>query len=125
MAGMHGVALPNGIAVHLGAVRPWLQSAGVSFVIGGGGELLQNVLWVAALMGIALVMPNTFELFVSYKPAFETRFAGAGDAIRPFGRRLQGLRWSPTRGWASAIATLLLLGLMALGRISEFLYFQF
>ena len=125
MAGEAGISLPNGIAAHLGPVRGALRAMGMTVTIGGGAALLENYIWMAALMGIALAMPNTFELFERYKPAFETRFVGAGDAIRPLNQRLHALRWRPTPVWAVTVALLTLLGLMSLGRISEFLYFQF
>jgi len=125
MTGMEGLSLPNGIAAPLRHFQPMLQSLGVTIVLGGGAGLVKNYLWIAALMSVALALPNTFELFERYKPAFETRFGGSGDAIRPFSQWLHALRWKPTPAWACAIALVTLLALMSLDRISEFLYFQF
>lgn len=70
-------------------------------------------LLIAFMLAIAFLAPNTQEIMHRAEPALEsvssrTRFAWA---LRPY--------------WAFGVGVVLALVLGSLGRVSEFLYFQF
>ena len=101
MAGLHGtVAAPGAFD----AERTDLA----------GGALVQLYVWIAAGLGIALIPPNTLELLRHWQPAIGMP-RGPGFA--------QG--FAMTRRWAFATAALAVAGVLGLGRVSEFLYWQF
>ena len=80
-----------------------------------GGPLLQLSVWIGVGLGLALVPPNALELLRSWQPALGMPPAAAS-------------RWPAfalTRGWACATAALAVAGVLGLGRVSEFLYWQF
>ena len=74
------------------------------------------------LVGLAIVWfaPNTYQILARYRP------------VLPFDRGLKEtkepgflFRWRPTPAWAYGMGVLATLGLLYLGRITEFLYFRF
>jgi alginate O-acetyltransferase complex protein AlgI len=122
MAGEHGVALPGMIMAKLGGAGAWLEHAGVASSLGGGAEFAKTWCWVAVAAWLAFLMPNTQEIMRKFRPALDFQSRPAASHTGWLGRRLQ---WRPTQGWAAATAVLLLAGLLALNRPSDFLYFQF
>jgi D-alanyl-lipoteichoic acid acyltransferase DltB (MBOAT superfamily) len=72
---------------------------------------------LASLLTIVWWAPNTQTWMARYEPALtEGRGRSEGPAW---------LRWRPTRGWALAMAVVLVWGLLGINQYSEFLYFQF
>jgi len=127
MIGLNGVSLPAAIGNRLGE---WLPGA-VTLEWSSGKNLVFSLIWIASLLGIAWVAPNTLQIFARYRPAL-----GFGAVVEPpsvavggDGRRtpIAGaqLNWHPSIRWALAIALLAVGGILALGRPSEFLYWQF
>jgi D-alanyl-lipoteichoic acid acyltransferase DltB (MBOAT superfamily) len=116
MAGLHGANLPSGLAVVLKPVQPVLQSLGVTFGNGSGTQFVQAWGWIAGLLSICFVMPNTQQLLARYEPAlgFSEKHA-----------RRSALQWAPSFAWAAAIAVVAFLGVSSITRVSEFLYWQF
>lgn len=115
MLGWNGISLPEALALRAGPAASWLAGAGVTFTPGGGREFVLNYLWVAVLMGLAFLAPNTQQIMGRFKPALDH------DA-QPGATRLA---WSARPLWALAMAVVLACGLLSLTRPSEFLYFQF
>ncbi len=115
MAGVNGVTLPDAIALHAGGVATWLAKLGVVFTPAGGHDFLMNFVWVAALLPVVFLAPNTQQIMQRFQPALNYR--AAGNRVR--------LTWSAQRRWAIAMAFVLACGLLSLTRPSEFLYFQF
>jgi len=115
MLGLNGVSLPEAVALRAGPLAQWLATAGVVFTPGGGREFLLNYLWVATLLALVFLAPNTQEIMQRFKPALNHR---------P-GPTLSRLAWAPQRRWVLAMAVVLACGLLSLTRPSEFLYFQF
>ena len=115
MAGLHGINLPSALAPALGHVQPVLNLLGVGYAETSGTEFVKTWLWIAALLGIALLTPNTQELMARYEPAL-------GFAPDPGRRRTQ---WAPTLAWATATGALGFAAVISITRVSTFLYWQF
>ena len=125
MAGLNGIALPNAIAVRLGATWDTLQGIGVSSYIGGGAQFIFTWLWIICLLPLALAMPNTQEFMERAEPALRPYRGRTADEIRPFARLQAAFRWQPSLRWAVIVGMLASAGILAMTRVSEFLYFQF
>jgi hypothetical protein len=125
MAGLNGVAIPNAIGVRLGPIGDVLQSQGVRFTIGGGAAFVATWMWIAFLLPIVVIWPNTQELLERYSPGLSQPTSERQAYIAPAVSLAQQLRWRPTPAWAGTIAMLSCAGVLALAEISEFLYFQF
>lgn len=115
MCGLNGVALPDAIGLRLGSAASWLRQAGVTFTPGGGREFVVNYLWIATLLPVVFLMPNTQQILRRFPPFLP-------DGGKTLG---SGLAWTPSRRWAVAMALVLAAGLLSLMKPSEFLYFQF
>ena len=59
MVGLHGVALPNAIAMRLGDAWTMLEALGFQTYLGGGSQFLWTWLWIGFLLPLTLIMPNT------------------------------------------------------------------
>ena len=70
--------------------------------------------WIAALLGIAWIMPNTQQFMARFEPALESVTAPNTQPIR-----------QPSIVWATAVGLVAVVALLNLTRVSEFLYFQF
>ena len=117
MAGLNGVALPASISAAVTNILPSVLLDRIEFAgLFAGTEVLTTFggtrLTLYFLLGFLIIwtMPNTQELFSE---------TGKG---RPLGKFL---RWQPTPAWAAWSGVLLAMSIMALQRVSEFLYFQF
>ncbi len=125
MLGIHGVALPTGLASHLAGLSPFLGKLGVEFSLSGGTNFVLTYVWVMGLSVIAFFLPNTQQFIgrlgqgsiPSHAVLESERFPVSGSDFM--------LAWRPSRIWAVATGVLLAGGLMTLSRVSEFLYFQF
>jgi D-alanyl-lipoteichoic acid acyltransferase DltB (MBOAT superfamily) len=118
MAGMHGVALPAAFADVLTPVRPFLDTAGVDYYLGGGRRFVETYVAVFAAGALVFFFPNTQEIMARYRPGLGAPIAAQNTApIR--------LNWRPSLVWATSMGILALAGFLALNRPSEFLYFQF
>ena len=115
MVGLHGVILPDAIAFRAGALAGWLTKIGVVFTPGGGREFMMTYVWVAALLPVVFLAPNSQQIMRRYKPALN-QVDEVGTAR---------LVWSANWRWGLAMGIVLACGLLSLIRPSEFLYFQF
>jgi alginate O-acetyltransferase complex protein AlgI len=115
MCGLQGVNLPDVIGQRAGAITPWLVDHGVTFTPGGGREFVMTFVWVAALLPIVFLTPNTQQIMKRFKPALESSESTGGF----------DLSWLANWRWAFAMSLVLALSLLSLTRPSEFLYFQF
>ncbi len=116
MAGLHGVVLPAHLGSLLGPVGRWLARAGVEFRFlptpDGAGER-----WVAALLLIAFLCPNTQQIMRHWRPALVVPTSHAIGLIRA--------SWSPNAAWTLGIAVLAAWATLNISERSVFLYFQF
>jgi alginate O-acetyltransferase complex protein AlgI len=124
MTGQNGVAIPAGLAFVLEPIHGLIAALGITFANDSGTEFIKAYLWVASLLAIALLAPNTQQLMRGYQPVLDlpgTSSAEVGEA-KP---ALLRLRWAPSPGWAIATGALGFLGTISITRVSEFLYWQF
>ena len=119
MAGLDGIVIPSGLAAALGPLQAPLARLGVEFGAGSGTALIAGYGWIAALMAIVLLMPNAVQLLAHAEPTLDRR----PDAVAP--HAAHRIAWRPTFLWAGAVAVLGVLGVFAISRGGEFLYWQF
>jgi hypothetical protein len=98
-------------------VGVWLAAHGVHPVVASGKALSQEIVFLVVLLAIALRGPNTLQLLSRYDPAL--------GAPRPDQNKRPILMWSPSPGWAAGTAVIAAAGILSLGQLSEFLYWQF
>jgi alginate O-acetyltransferase complex protein AlgI len=116
MAGANGVVLPDAIFIRLPeAARSALAAVGVRPELGGGTEFV--TLWAKLLVlhAIVFALPNTQEVMARFDPALDF----TPTTVRP--RLVAALDGR----WALALGLIAGLGLLAMTRHSEFLYYQF
>jgi alginate O-acetyltransferase complex protein AlgI len=95
----------------------------------GVGAIAQNygtdsekaAMWIAALLFIALVCPNTLQMLAPYEPALGVKRRSAAPMIGA--TRIP--TWNPSLPWAVAVSTLAAIAVVSVGGPSEFLYWQF
>lgn len=125
MAGLNGVALPSGLAFLLGPVRGLITHLGIGFADISGTQFLSTYGWVAVLLALAFLAPNTQELMIKFDPVLESADTLHARSVRENGWLASRLVWSPTARWAVVIGALIFLGITSITRRSEFLYWQF
>jgi hypothetical protein len=76
--------------------------------------------WLAVLLLVALLFPNTLQLMARYQPALGVLSKPAAPLSV-----LRALDWAPTAPWAVAMSSLVVAAVMRIGGKSEFLYWQF
>lgn len=124
MFGANGVALPNALAVRLGGAWQALQPLGFTTYLGGGSAFVQTWLWIAALLPVVLLAPNTQQILQAADPALNRHECRPQDEL-PTPATLARLRWRIDGRWAMVTGAVLAVAVLAMTRISEFLYFQF
>jgi len=118
MLGGHGAAVPDALASRLGSAWAPLQALGVGTFLGGGGTFVETWLWVLAAALLAFLAPNSQEIMRRFEPALP-------EEGRPSPPGASRLVWLPCRRHAVLVGLVLAIGLLALSRPTEFLYFQF
>lgn len=113
MVGLNGTTLPRSWY----GSPPWrlLEGAGVHFgsLPAIKGSVNEMISWIATLWVLAWVAPNTQQIMAGFKPSLENV------------ARVRALRWQPTMLWAGATTFVLFHAVTQIGKVSEFLYFQF
>jgi alginate O-acetyltransferase complex protein AlgI len=109
---LKGVLGLNGVALPLGA-------AAVAATY--GTDIKQAAMWVAILLFIALVCPNTLQILAPYEPALGVKPASTAPIIG----KLRIPVWGPSLPWAVAVSVVAAIAVFTLGGPSEFLYWQF
>jgi D-alanyl-lipoteichoic acid acyltransferase DltB (MBOAT superfamily) len=125
MAGWNGIALPNAIAARFGSSWQILAGLGFTTYLGGGNQFIFTWLWLALLLTLVMAMPNTQQIMKRFEPVMQLPHADDQSEIRLMTRLHSKLGWKPNGSWAVAIGVIAMLGVFAMSRISEFLYFQF
>lgn len=119
MIGAHGVTLPQAVFSRLGVVGGWLATIGVQPAWASGALLMASTLRIAVLLAIALLLPNTLQMLAAFEPAIGVKPGKTPSLL------LRRLTWSPSGPWAFGLACVALAGILSLGELSEFLYWQF
>ena len=115
MIGLQGLSLPQALLTRLGGLAETLAQWGVQADLTSGSAFMQAWLWILALGGIALALPNSLEVLARFDPALHfQRARGSTHLVAAL-----------TGRWAVCFGLLLAGGLLSLNRISEFLYWQF
>ena len=114
MIGQNGASIPYAFTVYFPSLASSLSAIGFKFTPGGGGELVQMYEWIAILMTVIFLAPNTQQILARYRPGL-----GSPGAWAP------RLAWRPSRAWAVACAVIGAIGFLSLHRVSTFLYYQF
>jgi D-alanyl-lipoteichoic acid acyltransferase DltB (MBOAT superfamily) len=125
MAGVNGIALPSAILSKLGGAGEWLRNAGVETYLGGGSDFVFTYAWIAALLIVALLAPNTQQILSRFQPALAPYATNEHYQICGMSWIAPLLLWEPTVKWATVTGIIAATGILALTSISEFLYFQF
>jgi D-alanyl-lipoteichoic acid acyltransferase DltB (MBOAT superfamily) len=121
MAGLHGVSLPEHILARFGPFAESLQHVVSVSSAGTGAELVTPAArWIIALLGIALLLPNSLQLLARYEPAL-----GVKQRSTERNRLAQVFAWRPTLPWSVAVSLVAGIAILRLGGRSEFLYWQF
>lgn len=119
MVGARGVTLPEGLLARFGPATHWLHAIGVRPDATSGSRVVEGVSRVGVLLVIALGLPNTLQILSPYEPALGVRPAKQEPWL------VRAARWAPSRSWAFGLAAISAVSLLSLGRLSEFLYWQF
>lgn len=120
LAGLHGLGVPEAVFGPLAALGAatggWVHATAEM----GAADMAGAVARIAALLAVALLLPNTGQLMDRFKPTLAAARAPAAG-----GRRWRLPSWAPTPAWAAAVGTLACLAVWRIGGQGEFLYWQF
>jgi alginate O-acetyltransferase complex protein AlgI len=119
MIGMHGITLPAGVIARLAPFGTLLNAVGAHADTTSGEVLTEAALRIAVPLAIALCLPNTLQILSRFEPAL---------GIRPAKREswlVRHAQWTESKYWAVGMATVAAAGILSLGQLSEFLYWQF
>jgi alginate O-acetyltransferase complex protein AlgI len=104
--GLNGLSMPHGAAAIASTY---------------GTDIEKAVMWVAILLFIALICPNTLQILAPYEPALGVKPASTAPIIG----KLRIPAWGPSLPWAVAISVIAAVAIFSTGGPSEFLYWQF
>ncbi len=119
MTGSYGMAVPAAVFSRIGSAGDWLMAIGIHPAWTSGALFMEATIRISVLLFIALVLPNTLEILAPFEPALGVKPA------RTQSRLLRALAWKPSSAWAFGLACVTLAGILSLGELSEFLYWQF
>jgi D-alanyl-lipoteichoic acid acyltransferase DltB (MBOAT superfamily) len=119
MTGAYGMALPAAVFSRIGAAGDWLMAIGIHPAWTSGSLLVEATARISILLFIALALPNTLEILAPYEPALGVKPGKTETWL------LRRLAWQPGGAWAVGLACVTLAGILSLGELSEFLYWQF
>lgn len=125
MAGLNGAAIPNAIYARLDFLVPVFDLLSIQPYSGGGSNFTYTWLWVCLILPLALILPNTQDLFATSEGSLSKKSYIKDSAYWPFYEKVKNLHWQPNTVWALVVATALVAGFLTLTQVSEFLYFQF
>jgi D-alanyl-lipoteichoic acid acyltransferase DltB (MBOAT superfamily) len=106
VTGLNGFSLPHGVDAIAQAY---------------GTDITKASMWIAVLVLIALVCPNTLEILAPYEPALGV----PSRTTAPLIGRLRIPTWGPSLPWAVAVSAVAAIAIFSIGGPSEFLYWQF
>ncbi len=120
MWGANGIGLPQQLFDKLGPLGGLLHPFVSASPLATATEFALAIVWLVALLFIALALPNSLQIMARYEPALGTKHLDAN--LRSVWRVLA---WRPSMPWAIACSVLAAAAIMRIGGKSEFLYWQF
>jgi len=125
MSGMNGISIPNAIMTRLGSLQEIMTNIGIKAHLGGGSDFVFTWVWIALLLPMTLLLPNTQDLFSKHKGSLSQKTYELTNAYWPYFSIGNKIQWKENVVWATIISFALITGIMTLSQVSEFLYFQF
>ena len=125
MIGMNEIGLPNAIMSRLGGLQDVFANFGIQSLQTSGSQFVNAWLLIMALAIIALVMPNTQDMFSKVEGSLNKQSFERESTFWPFFSRVNHLVWQDNSKWALLCGAALAFGALTLLQVSEFLYFQF
>jgi alginate O-acetyltransferase complex protein AlgI len=118
--GLNGLALPESLLDHLGALGTILHALGVTAANAWSvRDFAMTAMWISVLTFVALACPNTLQILSRYEPAL-----GVKPQLNKLG--IGGiLEWDASLPWAVAVSAVTAIAIASIGGPSEFLYWQF
>jgi alginate O-acetyltransferase complex protein AlgI len=120
LIGLNGIALPATLYAQLSPLSGLLRRVGV--VSEGwlsGQDFIMMSIWIASLMFIALLCPNTFQILSKYQPALGIKPNTTKSPVT------QIVAWNASLAWAIVTVAIVVIAILHLAGPSEFLYWQF
>jgi alginate O-acetyltransferase complex protein AlgI len=108
MIGLNGICLNPAFQTLLG---PWATRLPITFAHSGFKSV--GILWLLVLLPIVFLMPNTQQIMYRVRPALKQA------------ESIAAVMWRPSARWAILTGLVLAIALLKMGRVTEFLYFQF
>jgi hypothetical protein len=108
MVGLNGISLNPAFERLFGH---WAAQLPVTFAHTGFKSV--GIIWLLILLPIVFLMPNTQEIMYRVRPALKQAESAAS------------VMWRPSRRWAIVTGLVIAVALLRMGRVTEFLYFQF
>lgn len=81
--------------------------------------------WIIPLLLIAVLAPNLLEIMRNYEPAITMPSESTAGRLNVLGKLADKIRWAPKPVWAAGMAVAAAVSVLALYRVSEFLYWNF
>jgi D-alanyl-lipoteichoic acid acyltransferase DltB (MBOAT superfamily) len=126
MLGGHGISLPSAIVSRLGAdANALLESVHIGVNFTSGSYFVEVWLWNIGLLFMVLILPTTQDIFSRVEGALSRDSWNTKAAFWPGFSAVSRWQWQANTRWALVCAVLFSFGLLTLGQVSEFLYFQF
>ncbi|MCR4378627.1 MAG: MBOAT family protein [Rhodospirillales bacterium] len=123
MSGFHGFTFPAIAELRLGTFADTFKQFGVTF---SGANIVSLEDWrefgipvIVLAATISFFAPNTQQIFARYKPALPVYANDQKNLPR------SRLAWTPNFMWMVYLATLTVVCMLSLNRVSEFIYFRF
>jgi len=120
MWGANGIGLPQQLFDRLGPLGGLLHPFVTASPLATATEFALAMVWVVALLFIALALPNSLQIMARYEPALGAKHLHANSRSVWW-----VLAWRPSMPWAIALSLLAAAAIMRIGEKSEFLYWQF
>lgn len=119
MFGLNGIELPSALYGRLGPLAAILGRLGIVEAADGGTGLIKTAVFIVAFGLVALTCPNTLQLLRSYEPALGWKSSERATWLGELAT------WKASPLWTAAVSAVAIAGLLNLGGVSEFLYWQF
>ena len=114
MFGMNGIKIPIKWSGYFGQMKEYLVTQGVKFENTNTFNAGKLPLRLLICFVIIWCVPNTQEFFSRYKPALTMTESNK-----------KWWQWQPSYIWLIIISIIATSGILSLGQLSEFIYFQF